>query len=185
MFFYQWEELIRDACDGNLFVCHIVREAKPVFDPLKQLEQLRNAFQLRTSYAHEIAQASDLGWLLDRHAAALSPGVVVRRLVWCVRTILIARRAERGAPVFATAELAAGAGEAVSELLAHRHQRRLDISMRQRFKHFLAKEGCSPPLATEATVEDYRALFTRTGNKVGLQTIERGIRPADDEDYYR
>ena len=32
MFFYPWEKLTNDAREGDLFVCHIVREAKPVFD---------------------------------------------------------------------------------------------------------------------------------------------------------
>ena len=185
MFFYPWDKLIEDARDGDLFVCHIVREAKPVFDPLGQLEQLRDAFRLRTSYSREIAQARDLGWLLDRHAAALSPGLVVRRMIWCVRTILIARRAERGTPVFAPAELADGVPDSASELLANRHQRRLDVAIRQRFRHFMTQEGGLPPLPPEATAEDYRALFARTGNKVGLQTVERGNRPSGEGDNYQ
>ena len=130
MFFYSWEKLLQDARDGDLFVCHIVNEAMPVFDPLGQLDQLRSAFRLRRNYSREIAQARDLGWLLDRHAAAFAPSVVVRRMIWCVRTILIARRAELGAPAFAPATPADGASESRRELLLNRHQRRLDVSMR-------------------------------------------------------
>lgn len=33
-FFYPWEKFAADARADELFVCHIVREAKPVFDPL-------------------------------------------------------------------------------------------------------------------------------------------------------
>ena len=92
---------------------HIVREAKPVFDPLNQLDELRSLFKLRTSYAREIAQARDLGWLLDRHGGTLNAHMVVRRMVWCVRTIRYsaARRAWRArvlaAELAATAPLAA------------------------------------------------------------------------------
>ena len=185
MFFYPWEKLKFDARDGDLFVCHIVREAKPIFDPLSQLDQLRSQFRLRTSYAREIAQARDLGWFLDRHAGALSSNVVVRRMVWCIRTILIARLAQRGTPVFAPLELAMAAPAAAADLLADRHQRRLDVTMRQRFRQFMMQEGASPALPSEATIDDYRSLFLRTGNKVGLQTIERGRpTPEGDQDYY-
>lgn len=185
MFFYPWKTLTADARDGDLFVCHIVREAKPVFDPLGRLAQLRSQFRLRTSYAREIAHARDLGWFLDRHASALNSDVVVRRMVWCIRTIIIARLAERGTPVFAPRELAMAAPASAAGLIADRHQRRLDVTMRQRFRLYLMQEDAGPVLPTEATVEDYRSLFLRTGNKVGVQTIERGLLSHEgDEDYY-
>jgi hypothetical protein len=185
MFFYPWEKLMADARDGDLFVCHIVREAKPVFDPLSQLDQLRSQFKLRTSYAREIAHARDLGWFLDRYPGALNSNVVVRRMVWCIRTILIARFAERGTPVFAPLELAMAAPASAADILADRHQRRLDVTMRQRFRHFMTQEEANPALPSEATIDDYRSLFFRTDNKVGLQTIERGLRvPEGDRGYY-
>ncbi len=185
MFFYPWQKLTADARDGDLFVCHIVREAKPVFDPLGQLDQLRSQFRLRTNYAREIAQAHDLGWFLDRHAGALNDNVVVRRMAWCIRTILIARLAERGTPAFAPLELLIAAPASAADLLADRHQRRLDATMRQRFRQYMIHEDVSPVLPSEATIDDYRSLFLRTGNKVGLQTIERGMRSHEgDQDHY-
>lgn len=185
MFFYPWEKLKADARDGDLFVCHIVREAKPVFDPLGQLDQLRSQFRLRTSYAREIAHARDLGWLLDRHASTLNSEIVVRRMVWCIRTILIARLAERGTPVFAPHELAMAAPASAASILTDRHQRRLDVTIRQRFRHYMMQEDADPVLPSEATVNDYRSLFLKTSNKVGLQTIERGLlTPRGGEVYY-
>lgn len=184
MFFYPWEKLAADARDGDLFVCHIVREAKSVFDPLGQLDQLRSQFRLRSSYAREIGHARDLGWFLDRHAGALNSNLVMRRMVWCVRTILIAQLAEHGTPVFAPAALASAAPSA-ADLLANRHQRRLDSAMRQRFRQYLLQKGGNPPLARKATLEDYRALFAQSFNTVGLQTIERGAQSSEDEnDHY-
>lgn len=185
MFFYPWEKLKADARDGDLFVCHIVREAKPVFDPLGQLDQLRSQFRLRTNYAREIGHARDLGWFLDRHAGALNSNVVVRRMVWCIRTILIARLAESGTPVFAPLELARAAPASAADLLADRHQRRLDVTMRQRFRQYMMQEDANPTLPNDAGINDYRSLFLRTGNQVGLQTIDRGLRtPEGDQDIY-
>lgn len=184
MFFYPWQKLQADAREGDLFVCHIVHEARPVFDPLNQLDQLRSQFRLQASYAREIAHARDLGWFLDRHGGALNPSVVVRRMVWCVRTVLIAQLAERGRPVFAPLELAMVAPASAAELLADRHHRRLDAAMRQRFRQYMMQENVGPTLPSEATVDDYRLLFLQTGNKVGIQTIERGLQPPEYDDYY-
>lgn len=184
MFFYPWEKLVEDARAGDLFVCHIVREAKPVFDPLQQLDQLRSLFRLRTSYAREITHARELGWLLDRHAGAFHSQVVLRRMIWCVRTILIARLAERGTPQFAPAALAAIAPEPVAELLADRHQRRLDVATRHRFRQFMISDGGQPPLRGDATLDDFRTLFVRTGNEVGLQTIQNGVSLLEESEYY-
>lgn len=184
MFFYPWEKLAEDARNGDLFVCHIVREAKPIFDPELQLDELRSLFRLRASYASEIQKALQLGWFIDRHAGALNAQVVVRRMIWCVRTILIARLAERGQPRFAPTELAAVAPASAAELLADRHRRRLDGSMRQRFRHFLIEEGGMPPLPGDATLEDYRAFFAQTNNRVALQTIQSGLLKLVNEDVY-
>jgi hypothetical protein len=185
MFFYPWEKLTTDARNGDLFVCHIVQEAKPVFDPLGQLEHLRSQFLLRRSYAREISCARDLGWFLDRHAGALSSGIVVRRMIWCIRTILIARLAERGAPIFAPLELVKAAPPSAAELLVDRHQRRLDVTMRQRFRQYMTQEDPNPVLPIGASIDDYKALFIQTDNKVGLQTIKSGIiRPEVDENFY-
>ena len=176
MFFYPWEKLAEDAQSGDLFVCHIVREAKPVFDPLFQLEKLRSLFRLRSSYAREIAHAGALGWLLDRHAGAFNSQVVSRRMIWCARTILIARLAERGTPEFAPAALAASAPVSAASLLQNRHQRRVDATMRQRFRQFLMQNAGPPPLPDNATIDDYRAFRLGDATDQGVQFRERSAR---------
>jgi hypothetical protein len=127
MFFYPWPKLVADARQGDLFVCHLTVEAQPIFDPTNRLERLRGEFKLRLSYAEDIARASDVGWLLDRHAEEFEPGTVARKMLWCVRTILIARSAERGEPVFAPMRLAATtSSKAAASLLFERHRRKVD-----------------------------------------------------------
>lgn len=187
MFFYPWKKLVADACRGDLFVCHIVQEARPVFDPQNRLEDLRLHFRLRASYALEIAQARDFGWFLEHHGDELSSRLLVRRMIWCIRTVLIAQSAERGTPEFAPSILAAAAPPIAAKLIAERHRYRIDAAMRQQFSRYMAQEGGKPPLGDGATIVDYRALFLRTGNKVGVQTIDRGLRAFGDEDeaHYR
>lgn len=173
IFFYPWSKLLADARDGDLFVCHIAREAKPIIDPDGYLDRLRASFKLRTSYRNDINLASDLGWFIDRHADMLTTAVVAKRIVWCVRTILIARTAEYGAPVFAPAALAAStSSSAGAELLLTRHQRSADVQMRRFFHQFLVDEGYKPPLPTEASPTDYMEHFKRTKNSVAIRTLK-------------
>lgn len=183
MFFYPWEKLANDAHSGDLFVCHIVQEAKPVFDPSRRLEELRALFRLRASYSREITFAQELGWMLDRHASLLNPQLAMRRMVWCVRTILIARLAERGNPQFAPDALMAIASPFAAEIISQRHQRKLDVAMRHRFRHFMIEEGCVPPLQSSATIEDYFELFSQTENQVAIQTIKDGFFGDESGDY--
>lgn len=183
MFFYPWCKLLSDATEGDLFVCHVAMEGKSIFDPSHRLDKLRANIRVKASYDREVSWASDLGWLLDRHADALAPGMVAKRMLWCVRTILIARTAEQGQPEFSPAKLAiASPSRAVSELLLERHQRRTDALMRRRFRAFLASDAKAPPLAHDATTDEFLDLFLRTGNEVGLRTL-RG-RHAPDAAYF-
>lgn len=180
MFFYPWPKLLDDARAGDLFVCHLTREAQPIFDPTGRLEELRAAFRLRSSYAREVQQASDVGWLIDRCAEQLSLAAVARRMVWCVRTILIARSAEHGEPVFAPARLAASTPSAAARfLLASRHQRRADAVMRHRFRQFLSEHGDRPRLPADADLSEYEARFVDSDNAIGLRML-RSRRKADE-----
>ena len=54
----------------------------------------------------EIAHATDLGWYLAKFGDELNSDLQVKRSLWCIRTILIARSAERRDPIFAPQLLA-------------------------------------------------------------------------------
>jgi predicted nucleotidyltransferase len=182
MFFYPWIKLVADAREGDLFVCHLTLEAKAVFDPTDRLEKLRSAFKLRSNYQREIVQACEVGSLIDRFAEQLTPEIVARRILWCVRTILIARSAERGEPVFAPAQLAATASSAAAaDLLVGRHQRKVDATMRQRFRRFLAEEANDLTTCACVNLDEYERWFERTGNMIGLQTLRS--KPNTDGSY--
>jgi hypothetical protein len=181
MFFYPWPKLVEDARAGDLFVCHLTMEAQPVYDPTLRLDELRAEFRLQSSYAREIAAASDVGWFLDQHANELVPAVVTRRMLWCVRTILIAKSAERGEPVFAPIRLASKTSSAAAaELLLDRHQRKPDASMRRRFRSFLTEQAVASSIGESAELGDYERWFERSGNAVGLRTLRSGLTAHED-----
>ena len=172
MFFYPWANLLADAGQGDLFVCHLTMEAQPIFDPTRCLDQLRAEFKLRESYAREIRQASDVGWFLDRHADELDADIAARKMLWCVRTILIARSAERGQPVFAPTRLAATtSSKAAAWLLVRRHRWKVDSVSRHRFRRFLSEEAARPTLTGRPDLGDFEKLFQDTENRIGLQLL--------------
>jgi hypothetical protein len=174
MFYYPWAKLADDAKRGDLFLCHIVREAKALFDPEFRLQQLRSAFELRASYQFEIKQATDLGWFLLRYGSDINSTLLVKRIIWCVRTILIARSAEAGEPVFAPLTLAQRSRSgAAKELIMDRHNRRPDAAMRHRFRSFLLSDTDPDGFYESATSEEFLERFNKSLNTVALQTVRQ------------
>ena len=172
MFFYPWSQLVADARDGNLFVCHLVRKSKPIFDPDDYLPKLGNAFELRKNYDREISQAADLGWFLIRFSQELNPALLAKRIIWCVRTILIARSAEANDPVFAPAALADRSKSAAArELLSERHNRFDEAVTLCRFRRFLVEETLLDPFHQQANRAEFIERFDNTFNKVALTTL--------------
>ncbi|RYE62208.1 MAG: nucleotidyltransferase domain-containing protein [Oxalobacteraceae bacterium] len=184
MFFYTWAKLLSDAQSGNLFTCHIVREAVPIYDSDGILNTLRENFTLRRSYATEIQQASDLGWFLDRYGSLLHTTNVARRMIWCIRTILIARSAEAGTPVFSPdALMELTQSSAARDLLTERHQRHADAAMRHKFRIFLRDEAMHLPGSDQWSVAQYEARFRSTQNAVALRAL-RATRFTENENPY-
>ena len=91
MFHYPWASLKGLASSGDLFACHIAYEAKPILDEQDYLTQLRSAFRFKCTYREEAGNAADLAWFLVRYGQDLDTKLVPQRMIWCVRTILIAR----------------------------------------------------------------------------------------------
>jgi len=174
MFLYPWPRLKLDAQDGDLFVCHLVREAKAIFDPDGYLLELREAFHLRSDYRREIAQATDLGWFLARFGGGLNSVLQAKRTLWCIRTILIARSAESGDPVFAPKILAdQSASTFARELLTRRRDRWGDEAARHCLRLFLEEKTTPEFFHKHADRAAFIKRFTWTSNKVALQTLQQ------------
>lgn len=174
VFLYTWPKLLEDAAEGDLFVCHLVREARAVLDPADRLGRLRTAFRLRDDYSSLIQHACDLGWFLERFGADLNPSVVARRMIWCVRTLLIAKSAQAGIPTFAPHALGSfSTSPAAAELLAARHQQRLDGALKIRFRRFMTDECRDSSWHRHATKDDFVSHFADSGNAVALQTLKQ------------
>ena len=174
MFVYPWPRLESDAEAGDLFACHLVHEAKVIFDPDDYLSKLKSAFRFRSDYRTEIGCATDLGWFLARFGDRLNSALLVKRTLWCVRTILIARSAERREPVFAPRILAEQTRSASArQLLSERLEKKDDGVLRRALRLFLTEEANVEPFHEEADQEAFVDRFVRTSNKVALQTLSQ------------
>lgn len=174
LYLYPWKQLLRDSCGGDLFTCHIVREARPLHDPDGMLPALREAFRFKQSYSLEIEKASDLGWYIIHNSQELPETLVVKRIAWCVRTILIARGAERRAPVFSASELAHLSGsQDVFRLISHKAEGSLAAGDLVLFAAFLREFGVHDPVPA-GNADGYLARFKALGNRVALQTLRSG-----------
>lgn len=172
--FYPWADLLHRAGKGDLFVCHLALESKAIYDPDHQLRELQAALHLRESYADEVRAASDLGWSLVRLSGELpNPSLVNRRIAWCVRTILIARSAEAGRPMFSAAELTTFAHDnAVAQLIRQKEATNApSTSTLDLLREFLTRWGNGDPLPVTAGTNDYRMLFLREGNDLAFKTL--------------
>jgi predicted nucleotidyltransferase len=174
VFLYPWLRLKLDAKEGDLFACHLVYEAKAIFDPEGYLPKLKKSFCFKPNYQSEIAQATELGWFLARFGEGLNPALQAKRILWCVRTILIARSAELREPVFAPQLLAERTNsEAARELLSKRHDRRDDAALRHSLRLFLRQETKLEPFHQHAGRTAFARRFKETSNKVALQTLRQ------------
>ena len=174
LFLYPWHALENNARDGDLFVCHLVCEARPLFDPDGYLPKLKEAFRFRSDYMTEIAHATDLGWYLVKYGDELNSHRQAKRALWCLRTILIARSAERRAPVFAPHLLAEQTRSVAGrDLLTRRHNTRDDAKVRQSLRLFLEEETTSDPFNEQADRTAFMNRFKATSNKVALQTLRQ------------
>lgn len=174
LFVYPWRRLEQDAQSGDLFTCHLVKEAKALVDPDDYLGQLQRSFQFRQSYRKEVEQASDLGWYLVLFGDEMNSALLAKRALWCIRTVLIARSAEQRAPIFAPQELAKQTrSPPARDLLVRRHHHRDDDSLRQALRVFLENEtpSTAPPIGADKSI--FITRFAETANKVALQTLRQ------------
>lgn len=170
---YPFEDLRDRARNGDLFVCHIVREAKAIYDPGGQLKVLQSEFRLRRCYDDEVQRATDLGWFLVDHGTSITNASLVnKRIAWCVRTILISRSAESGNPVFSALSLAEFArSRFVLTLIKNKDEDIVNTDILRSLEVVLADFGGERVFKKRGDYTDYRKRFVDTLNQVGLGTL--------------
>jgi len=181
---YPLDDLLRRASSGDLFVCHLAREAKAIYDPAGQLELLRESFVFRASYEREIMHASDLGWfIIDFGHRGHLQSLINRRIAWCVRTILIAKSAELKRPVFSARELSEFAqSNDVLTMIKNKETDRADPEAMAMLGKFLSAFGMVRFQRGAPSYGAYVKRFSDTSNNVALSLIKAEA-PSQTFDY--
>ncbi|WP_336973836.1 nucleotidyltransferase domain-containing protein [Sphingobium aromaticiconvertens] len=175
IYLYPWTSLLRDAQAGDLFLCHIVREARSLHDPENRLGSLAGAFRFKPNYADEIRKASDLAWYLANFPDTLDGALGAKRVAWTVRTILIARAAERHSPCFAADALVAFSGlPLVGTLIGRKDEQYIAEDTPNLLACFLQHYGLPAPIR-DGSPADYHAYFAVNRNDVALQTLRTDL----------
>jgi hypothetical protein len=172
--FYPLSDLHARARSGNLFLCHVLREGRALYDPQACFPMLLSEFRLRGSYEATIQQAADFAWYMVRFGRRYPDSNLFRRRVaWCVRTILIGRSAEAGTPTFAPRHLAKlGPRLITARLIAQKDANHLHPGALSDLERFLRELSLPDPLPT-ATEEAFTVRFKETANSVALHFVKR------------
>lgn len=173
MTYYPLASLKEKAALGDLFVHHIILEAKRVLDPNDILGLLRRLFKPKKSYRSEIGHGGDLGWYLVHNYRSLSQNLVAKRIAWSVRTILIARSANDNHPVFSPDRLVSLSSFKHTDLLIATRHGNFSADAIPTLQNFLEFEALPDPLGPLATEAIWRRHFTRTSNYVGIQLLKQ------------
>ena len=169
---YPLDQAISRAEGGDLFFMHIALEAKAIYDPSGVFEKVRNSFLKKENYFTEISNASELGFALIAHIKNIQDYYLLnKRLAWCLRTILIARSAERGCPTFSKEGLAEVFQDRnLIDLIALKDSEVFSAKAYPRFYSAFIKYGCSPNAQMPSDFSDLMAYFLEHDNVMGLKT---------------
>lgn len=170
---YSLRALKERACEGDLFLYHLVFEGRPLYDPDNHFSGLRTTFRLKRSYSTEIQKAVDLGWFIAGFGESISNrSLLSRRITWVVRTILIATAAETGRPVFSREELLKMApGLETERLIAQKDINEPDARSGSDLEWFLVRYGRPPSISANAAKDEYVEMFKQRKNDVALHLI--------------
>jgi len=107
---YDIKDLVAMAREGNLFILHLLREARPLHDPCKYLLQLSAAFQKPVSYvsaARQMVQRATGLLAIDESLFETAPKAFLDVSIFLCRTLVYAEHAEQGPFSFSLRFLAA------------------------------------------------------------------------------
>lgn len=169
---YPMAQAISRAEGGDLFFMHITLEAKAIYDPSGAFDKVRKSFAKKENYSSEISNASELGFALVAHAEKIQDYYLLnKRLAWCLRTILIARSAERGCPTFSKEGLSEIFHDRdLIDLIALKDCEFFSEKSYPLFYSAFIKYGCSPNIQMPSDFSDLMVYFLEHDNMMGLKT---------------
>jgi hypothetical protein len=102
---YPFDYLRDQSRRGSLFLSHLGSEGKALHDTVGAFEQIQTAFQYRDSYDDVIDEATFLALFILARKSKIQTRKQRQRLIWALRTMLIASAASDKKAVFSSAAL--------------------------------------------------------------------------------
>ena len=102
---YPLPSLIKGATNGDLFVSHLVHEAKVLHDTVDIFKRVQASFRWRDSYRDERRNSKIIIRFITDRPDSLTKPAVRKRLVWAIRTLIISTAAEQKIPIFGSKDL--------------------------------------------------------------------------------
>lgn len=100
IFLYPENLIIEKMSSGDLFSLHLVKESLPIFGE-DVLNSIFSKFKYKDNYLKEIGVALFISKLiLGNYDVIVKKSLANKKLVWCLRTIIIALSAQDKTPVF-------------------------------------------------------------------------------------
>ncbi len=131
--------------EGSLFVWHLVKEGKIMFDSNNEYRNIIKSFKLKNDYSEERKIASDIGWLLLSKDIK-NNRITVNILLYSIRTIVLTYLALKNIPAFSQEDMIVAFNDPLlKKLLGLKYKNgltRLDLEFLQ---DFLIKYGCKKP----------------------------------------
>ena len=106
LYHYPALTMLNKSKEGDLFILHLVQEGKVLHDTFGVFRTIKNSFVFKSSYSELIEQASAIIHFFLTREKLLVQKDARKRLIWAIRTILIARCAEEQRACFSSAALA-------------------------------------------------------------------------------
>jgi predicted nucleotidyltransferase len=156
VYVYAIKDLLAMARHGNLFILHLLREAKPLHDPHSYLERLGDTFEKPQSYAVEACKwVRPATPLLDINESLFmtAPRPFMSSAIFLCRTLLYGDHADRGPLCFSLSSLASQ--DATASLLYDVKRRSTSyVDFCNVSKIIYQRLGCRPAPTTASTVEE-------------------------------
>lgn len=178
--FYPKYDFLKASSQGDLFILHIIKEAKTLYDPNSLHHLAERAFQYKNTYQIEIRNASELGWFLIKnwnkyHPSPDSNKIFNKRMAWCVRTILIALSVQNHKPKFDAYGLSEISGsEQTLSLLSHKDDTTLSVADLAEFERIIIQFGTNKlPFYLIANTNTSIKYFESKNNQVAVKTLRQ------------
>lgn len=182
---YPVDLAVSRASSGDLFFMHIANEAVCLYDMQGHFDEIKRSFKYKPTYSEEIKNASELGYgLLANQDGVHDFSTYNKRIVWCIRTVLIARSAENRNPKFSAKDLSEMFGDSrIEDVIGIKDSNRFESSVYSIVVEMLVKFGGEISADMPNRYSELISYFESKGNPMGVRTARMFSHDMESDEY--